>query len=173
MVQATSAHILKLFFFFFFFFVDFPFCHHCYIGLYLQITKVDTWLVHWDVHVVKDYSLEEHYKWKQRKKWQPAPIILPGKPHGQRSLVVYSPWGCKSQTWLSDWTERTNGINGKSAQVSSINTNSESLKAETNEVGLVTKRECVIRSVTTNNWKLDLTAQINHHQSLVCWIVWH
>ena len=26
-------------------------------------------------------------------KWQPTPVFLPGKFHGQRSLVVYSPWG--------------------------------------------------------------------------------
>ena len=30
-----------------------------------------------------------------RRKWQPTPLFLPGKSHGQRSLVVYSPWGCK------------------------------------------------------------------------------
>ena len=24
---------------------------------------------------------------------QPAPVFLPGKPHGQRSLAGYSPWG--------------------------------------------------------------------------------
>ena len=28
-----------------------------------------------------------------RRKWQPAPVFLPGEPHGQRSLVGYSPWG--------------------------------------------------------------------------------
>ena len=28
-----------------------------------------------------------------RKKWQPAPGFLPGKSHGQSSLVGYSPWG--------------------------------------------------------------------------------
>ena len=28
-----------------------------------------------------------------RKKWQPTPIFLPGKSHGQRSLAGYSPWG--------------------------------------------------------------------------------
>ena len=27
------------------------------------------------------------------RKWQPAPILLPGKLHGQWSLVHYSPWG--------------------------------------------------------------------------------
>ena len=26
------------------------------------------------------------------RKWQPTPVFLPGKSHGQRSLVGYSPW---------------------------------------------------------------------------------
>ena len=30
-----------------------------------------------------------------RSKWQPTPVLLPGKFHGWRSLVGYSPWGCK------------------------------------------------------------------------------
>ena len=30
-----------------------------------------------------------------RRKWQPTPVVLPGKSHGQRSLVDYSPWGFK------------------------------------------------------------------------------
>ena len=37
-----------------------------------------------------------------RKKWQPTPVLLPGKSHGWRSLVGYSPWGRKK----SDTTER-------------------------------------------------------------------
>ena len=28
-----------------------------------------------------------------RRKQQPTPVFLPGKSHGQRSLVGYSPWG--------------------------------------------------------------------------------
>ena len=36
-----------------------------------------------------------------RRKWQPTPAFLPGESHGQRSLVGYSPWGCKA----SDTTE--------------------------------------------------------------------
>ena len=28
-----------------------------------------------------------------RRQWQPTPVLLPGKPHGQRSLVGCSPWG--------------------------------------------------------------------------------
>ena len=29
------------------------------------------------------------------RKWQSTSIFLPGEPHGQRSLVGYSPWGRK------------------------------------------------------------------------------
>ena len=28
----------------------------------------------------------------RRRKWQPIPVFLPGKSHGQRSLVGYSLW---------------------------------------------------------------------------------
>ena len=36
-----------------------------------------------------------------RRKWQPTPVLLPGKSHGWRSLVVYNPWGRKESdtTW--------------------------------------------------------------------------
>ena len=37
-----------------------------------------------------------------RRKWQPTPVLLPGKSHGRRSLVGCSPWGC----YESDMTER-------------------------------------------------------------------
>ena len=30
-----------------------------------------------------------------RRKWQPTPLLLPGKSHGQRSMVGYSPRGRK------------------------------------------------------------------------------
>ena len=30
-----------------------------------------------------------------RRKWQHAPVFLPGKSHGWRNLVGYSPWHCK------------------------------------------------------------------------------
>ena len=37
-----------------------------------------------------------------RRKWQPTPVFLPRKPHEQRNLVGYSPWGSQSQTQLSN-----------------------------------------------------------------------
>ena len=30
----------------------------------------------------------------RRRQWHPTPVLLPGKSHGRRSLVGYSPWGC-------------------------------------------------------------------------------
>jgi len=30
-----------------------------------------------------------------RRKWQPTPVFLPGKSHGQGSLTDYIPWGYK------------------------------------------------------------------------------
>ena len=35
-----------------------------------------------------------------RRQWHPTPVLLPGKSHGQRSLVGYSPWGCMLQVLL-------------------------------------------------------------------------
>ena len=37
-----------------------------------------------------------------RRKWQSTPALLPGKSHGRRSLIGYSPWGRKE----SDRTEQ-------------------------------------------------------------------
>ena len=37
-----------------------------------------------------------------RRNWQPTPVFLPGKSHGWKSLVGYSPWGRKEL----DTTER-------------------------------------------------------------------
>ena len=37
----------------------------------------------------------------RRRQWQPTPVLLPGKSHGQKSLVGCSPWG----HWESDMTE--------------------------------------------------------------------
>ena len=38
----------------------------------------------------------------QRRQWHPTPVLLPGKSHGQRSLVGCSPWG----RWGLDTTEQ-------------------------------------------------------------------
>ena len=32
------------------------------------------------------------------RQWQPTPVLLPGKSHGWKSLVGFSPWGCGEST---------------------------------------------------------------------------
>ena len=48
-------------------------------------------------------SIPGSVRFPWRKKWQPTPVFFPRESHGQRSLVGYSPWGCKE----SDTTEAT------------------------------------------------------------------
>ena len=38
----------------------------------------------------------------QRRQWHPTPVLLPGKPHGWRSLVGCSPWGHKESD-VTEW----------------------------------------------------------------------
>ena len=50
----------------------------------------------WDIHF-------EHFcTVYRRKQWHPTLVLLPGKAHGRRNLVGYSPW-CRKE---SDKTEQ-------------------------------------------------------------------
>ena len=58
----------------------------------------------WDEQEVDSFKWQKH-DWERgggnrtrawipwRRAWQPAPVVLPGESHGQRSLVDYSPRG--------------------------------------------------------------------------------
>jgi len=39
----------------------------------------------------------QHLDWEDplEKEWQPTPLFLPGKSHGERNLAVYTTQGCK------------------------------------------------------------------------------
>ena len=52
--------------------------------------------------ILHQYKLSKFQDSIRRRQWQPTPVLLPGKSHGQRSLVGCSPWG----RWESDMTER-------------------------------------------------------------------
>ena len=46
--------------------------------------------------------------WRREQQLIPIPVFLPGEFHGQRSLVGYSPWGCKESNMTNkvlevDW----------------------------------------------------------------------
>ena len=45
--------------------------------------------------------IEKYLGYLGRRQWHPTPVFLPGKSHGQRSLVGCSLWGC----YESDTTE--------------------------------------------------------------------
>ena len=47
-------------------------------------------------------GLRRFFFFPLEKEMEPTPVFLPGKFHGWRKLVGYSPWGCKE----SDTTER-------------------------------------------------------------------
>ena len=46
------------------------------------------------------FILEYYCFW--RRQWHPTPILLPGKSHGQRSLVGCSPWG-RQELDMTEW----------------------------------------------------------------------
>ena len=46
-------------------------------------------------HDISKASILWHSAFSQRRQWHSTPVLLPGKPHGRRSLVGYSPKGCK------------------------------------------------------------------------------
>ena len=46
-----------------------------------------------------------------RRKWQPTPVLLPGKFHGQRSLAGYSPQGHKELDGIDHTHAHTSRIN--------------------------------------------------------------
>ena len=50
----------------------------------------------------KDVSRSMSFNNRWRRKWQPTPVFLPGKSHGQRSLVGFSHGVTKSRVRLSD-----------------------------------------------------------------------
>ena len=52
------------------------------------------YVIKWNLHKSNGVEME--------KERQPTPVFLPWKSQGQRSLVGYSPWGCKE----SDTTEQ-------------------------------------------------------------------
>ena len=83
------------------------------------------------------------------RKWQPTPVFLTGESHGQRSLVGYSPWGCKE----SDMTEVIQHACG-----ASVHDSFSSLGAYQHHVGLLplsTNCFCVSMSYTKVDFKLS------------------
>ena len=68
-------------------------CIHSYFAPFCAIMLCKASLV---VQMVKRPRFDSWVRkipWK--REWKPTPVFLPGESHGQRSLVGYSPGGCK------------------------------------------------------------------------------
>ena len=72
---------------------------HTYLFSSFYNPGLPWWLRRLSIWETRVQSLGWEAPW--RRKWQSTPVLLPGKSHGQRSLVGYSPWGGKE----SDTTE--------------------------------------------------------------------
>ena len=69
----------------------------CHLGCWFQTLLADVThlesqedkFISWE----SSYSLVEDVVSGRRRRWHPTPVLLPGKSHGQRSLVGWCPWG--------------------------------------------------------------------------------
>ena len=57
-------------------------------------------------------AVQKMRKIPRRREWKPTPILLPGKSHGQRSLVDYSPKGCKEldMAYICNWMDKSRKV---------------------------------------------------------------
>ena len=84
------------------------------MAAFLKSIWINTWLVKshqmiflcatWTIVNYNYITIVNYNVSYQRRQWHPTPVLLPGKSHGQRSLVGCSPWGCEESDkteWLS------------------------------------------------------------------------
>ena len=85
------------------------YCYSSFLDILLNLL-IKKWFLHSGDFPGASASKESTCQWRRhrkhrfhpwvrnipwRRKWQPAPVFLPGKSCGQRSLVGCSPWGCR------------------------------------------------------------------------------
>ena len=94
-----------------------------------------------------------------RRKWWPIPVFLPGRFHGQRSLVGYSPWGQKeSDTTKQLGTHRGGGKEGSERRLEKSN------RRDTSGDGNVLCLDCSVQSLSC----VYLWPQGQQHLRLSC-----
>ena len=94
-----------------------------------------------------------------RRKWQPTPVFLPGKSHGQRSLVGYSPWGRKESD-TAEWLHTWHIVTDKTHLYIVINKREITL----NEVGIM----CWYNLYITKEKKMKKCKIIGNKMTLIC-----
>ena len=68
----------------------------------LRVQSVDFWHMNTFLYLPPQSRYSISYSLKQRMKWHPTAVLLPGKSHGRRSLVGWSPWG-REELDTTEW----------------------------------------------------------------------
>ena len=89
-----------------------------------------------------------------RKKWQPTPVFLPRKFHGQRNLAVYSPQGW--QRVGHDWAHRYSGKES-ACHVGDVSSIPRSVSSPGEGNGNLVQYSCLENCLLDNTW-------------IICWI---
>ena len=55
------------------------------------------------IYILSPEHVNIHFlAWNGRRQWHPTPVLLPGKSHGWRRLVGFSPWG-REESDKTEW----------------------------------------------------------------------
>ena len=65
-------------------------------------------------------QLHSSHMLARRRQWQPIPVLLPGKSHGQRSLMGCSPWGREESGMIEQFQFHFHALEKEMATHSSI-----------------------------------------------------
>ena len=122
-----------------------------------------------------------------RRKWKSTPVLLPGKSHGQRSLVGYSPWGPKESdtTEQLNWTEYSivymyhnflihssaNGHLGFFHVLAIVKSSEVDIKVHVSSVAQMVKRLSTMQEtrVRSLGWEDPLEKEMATHSSTIAW----
>ena len=66
--------------------------HNC-LSHWAILSKEAIFQQTWLCSMARESATTQQLLWSRKR--HPTPVFLPGKLHGQRCLVGYSPWGCK------------------------------------------------------------------------------
>ena len=92
------------------------------------------------------------------RKWQPNPVFLAGESREQRSLVGYSPWGCKE----SDMTEYTH---------THTHTHTHTLRDRSETFCNTIKSVTLCNFVFQSEWQLSSSYYTLYKQSFLAFVI--
>ena len=103
-----TDHIKPSFFPFLFFFCVLMACTTsnlmCNLNMSIKSLQSAHICLEWKYQKTSNFVSVHHLMHPRKRQWQPTPVLLPGKSHGQRSLVGGSPWNREELDTTEDFT---------------------------------------------------------------------